>query len=297
MHRLLVTGGTSYLGGRLIARLCAAGETVHALARPSSDRRRLPAALAAGAVHEHDGSTEALVSILEEIRPDAVIHLAGKYVRDHAAADVANLIRDNVLFGAQLLEAARAAGVRRFVHAASFFQHFDSDGYRPFNFYAATKQAFEDMLRYYADIGGLDAVTLVLFDTYGPGDWRRRLVPALVAAQETGKPMPMPADDPVLDLVHADDVIDAFLRALALLEQEPEKVCGGRFAVSSGRHRRLSEIVAAFERASGRPVPTTPGGWPASIRQIAAPWRGPALPGWTARIGLEDGLRTVLGKG
>ncbi|MBM3565483.1 MAG: NAD(P)-dependent oxidoreductase [Alphaproteobacteria bacterium] len=297
MQKIFVTGGASYLGGRIIGRLCAAGSDVHALVRPSTNRGRLPQVSRGLSIHEHDGSTDSLVSIMERIRPDAVIHLAGKYVRNHAAADIADLVRDNILLGAQLLEGMRAADVRKIIHASSFFQNFDSSGYRPFNLYAATKQAFEDVLLYYSDAEDMTAVTLVLFDTYGPGDWRPRLVQAMIEAYRTGKSMPVPADDPVLDLVHADDVADAFLLALDLIAHAPEKVRGGRFAVTSGRHLKLSEIISTFEKVIGRPLPRTPGQWPVALRRISEPWSGPVLPGWSARISLEDGFRSTLERG
>ncbi|MBM3952791.1 MAG: NAD(P)-dependent oxidoreductase, partial [Rhodospirillales bacterium] len=156
MNRVLMTGAAGYVGHRLARRLAGDGIAVTALLRPSSDRSRL-AKVPGLTVREHDGDLDALVAILADAKPEAVFHLAGKYVREHARADVAGLMRDNILFGVELLEAMRAAGMNRLVHAATYFQHMDGSAYRPLNLYAATKQAFEDMLSYYVAVHGFSA--------------------------------------------------------------------------------------------------------------------------------------------
>lgn len=295
MKRVLLTGASGFIGRALARRLGGEGVAVHAVLRLTSDRARL-VDLPGLTPHVHDGSPGALAAILAEARPEVVFHLAGKYVREHSRADVADLILDNVLFGAELLEAMRSAGVRRLIHTASFFQHLDGAGYRPLNLYAAAKQAFEDVLAYYADADSLAATGLVFFDVYGEGDWRRRLIPAILTALAMGKPMPLPADDPDLYLVHVDDAAEAFLTAARLLFDRPNETAGQRFAVAPERSHALSEVLAAFERSAGKPVPVVQGAFPAPARKITRPWTGPCLPGWRPKVSLEDGIRRLLAK-
>ena len=291
--RVLITGATSFIGQTLARRLVGEGNVVHALLRPTSDRSRLAGAPGVAA-HIHDGSASALASIVAEARPDLVFHLAGKYVREHKPADVADLIRDNILFGAMLLEAMRTASARRLVFAATAFQHMDAPGYRPLNLYAATKQGFEDLLAYYADAHGLAAVTLVLFDIYGSGDWRRRLIPAAMAALDTGEPMPVPAEDTPVDLIHVDDAAEAFVAAARLLMEREGEVAGRRFAVAPARRHGLFEVLAAIERTAGKPVPVKRSAWTPPARAATEPWKGPAVPGWRPKVTLEDGIRRAF---
>jgi nucleoside-diphosphate-sugar epimerase len=240
MQRALVTGATSYLGRELVRRLLAGGVEVHALVRPGSDLTRLGDGADRPRCHVHDGTTEAMTAIVAKARPEVVFHLATKYAREHRPSEIEELVRSNVLFATQLLEGMAAARVRHLVNTGTFFQHHDSEGYRPLNLYAATKQAFEAILAYYADAAGLQATTLRLFDVYGEGDLHPRLMAAIRRAQRTGDPLPVPEDDPVLDLVHVDDVVSAFVAAAAHLDAGTRDVPGGVYAVSSGEHHSLS---------------------------------------------------------
>lgn len=294
MQRALVTGATSYLGRELVRRLTAAGVEVHALVRPGSELARLGDAADRPRCHVHDGTTEAMAVLVAQARPEVVFHLAATYAREHRPSDVLDLLGSNVVFATQLLEGMAAAGVRYLVNTGTFFQHHDRAGYRPLNLYAATKQAFEAILAYYADAAGLQATTLRLFDVYGEADPRPRLLAAIRRAQRTGAPLPVPPDDPVLDLVHVDDVVAAFVAAAAHLEAGTEGVAGGVYAVSSGEHHALSEVIALFESVGGSRVAIARGAWPLPARSIRAPWRGPALPGWQPRVSLAEGIRRFL---
>lgn len=295
MKRVLLTGASGFIGRALARRLGEEGVVVHAVLRPKSDCARL-AGLPGLIPHVYDGSAGVLAAILTEARPDVVFHLAGKHVREHTDGSIAELIRDNVLFGTELLEAMRGAGARRLIYTASYFQHMDGTGYRPLNLYAATKQAFEDMLAYYTNAGGLSGAGLVFFDIYGEGDWRRRLIPAIEAALATGTPVPLPAADPQLFLVHVDDAVQALVAAATLLLEHPGETAGQRFAVAPDRSHALNEVLTFFEQAAGRPVPVARGAFPAPARTIARPWAGPRLPGWQPKVPLEVGIRRLLSK-
>ena len=66
----------------------------------------------------------------------------------------------NITFGTQLVEAMVANGCYQFVNTGTSWQHYENDEYNPVNLYAATKQAFEDILRYYVETSALRVITL-----------------------------------------------------------------------------------------------------------------------------------------
>lgn len=294
MTTALVTGATSYPGRSLVGALIDGGHEVHAVVRPGSDLARFDPLPRRPRLHVHDGGTDSMIDIVGDAAPDVIFHFATFYAREHAPADIEPMVRANVTFGIQVLEAVRRAGVRKFVNAASAFQYFDSEDYRPLNLYAATKRAFEDVLAYYVDASGLAAVTLVLFDVYGPDDWRRRLMAAIRDAQRSGEPLPLVAPSVTLDLVFIADVVAAFLHAARLLEDRPADVSGRVFAIGSGRPRTIDEVISLFERVGGAAVVRDWGRIPMPERTITRPWPGEPLPDWRPRVPLEEGIRRFL---
>lgn len=111
--RAFVTGGTGFIGGNLIRLLLSQGHEVRALARKGSDQRNL-AGLPVEAI-EGDLTSPGLRDAIAGC--DAVFHLAAHYslwVKDRDA-----IYESNVGGTESILQAARAAGVKRFVHTSS----------------------------------------------------------------------------------------------------------------------------------------------------------------------------------
>lgn len=285
--RALVTGATGFVGGHLVRRLLEDGWEVHALTRAGSSA--LPAGVKA---HVMDGGTAGVLAGVRESAPDVVFHLAALFLAAHGPDDVEPLVSSNVLFGAQLLEAMADLPRPCLVSAGTAWQHFRGDAYEPVNLYAATKQAFEDVAAYYVSARGLAMITLDLYDTYGPGDTRPRLLPMLLDAAGTGNVVGLSPGEQLLHFVHADDVAGAFLAAAAALQADPSPRAA-TYTVPSAEPITLRELVAVVERATGETIDVEWGARPYRDREVMVPWTGPVLPGWHPKVPLEEGLRAV----
>ena len=201
------------------------------------------------------------------------------------------MVRDNVLFGAQLLEAMRALGgltAPRLVDTGSAYQHVGNADYSPASFYAATKEAFSSIVEFYAARHAYRVVTLELCDTYGSGDTRRKLIPIMIEAERNSIPMNMMPGDTLIDLVHVDDAVEAFIVA-------GQRVMTGNgretFAVRSGTPITLGALFDAWAAARGRRLVATWGARAPSAGDSTVPWtRATVLPGWEARLSLSGVL-------
>jgi nucleoside-diphosphate-sugar epimerase len=292
-----VTGGTGYLGSRLVRHLVGEGWTVAVLGRRGSPRQLPPDLRDRVQAMEHDGTIAGLTAALKRTRPDCVFHLATLFLAQHRPDDVEALVASNILLGTQLLEAMAASGGGRMVNVGTSWQTTDGSAYRPANLYAATKQAFEDILRFYQDATPLRAVTLHLFDTYGPEDPRGKLVSALCQAARSGMRLELSPGEQRLDLMHADDVARALsFVGTALQEEAPWTAAPYRhFALRSGKTHSLREVVALIEGITGRPLNVEWGARPYRPREIMLPASPhPDLPGWAPQITLADGIKQLL---
>lgn len=289
----LLSGVTGFIGSHLAKGLGERGWQVHGLVRADADRSQLARVDADPTLHELDGEADRLREIASSVQPDVVIHVASLFLASHRPEDVEPLVRSNVLFGVQLLDASLRAGVRRFVNTGSSWQHHE-DRDEPVNLYAATKQAFEAFVDAAAASSSLRAITLKLFDTYGPADPRRKLLRLLLDAADSGEGLAMSPGEQRIDLVHVSDVVEAFATAVEQLESQADGT-HERFAVSSGRALSLRELVGLLTAAGATPEIEW-GGRPYRDREVMQPWTGgETLPGWAPRIPLESGLAELVG--
>ena len=291
MHTAIVSGVTGHLGSELARQLVAAGIEVHGLSRGDNSTHSTVAGVV---LHRVDGSTTSLLTILDVVRPDVAFHLAGLTRRTHHSDDVSSFIEANILFGTQFLEAARQSHCPYFITAGTYLQHFKGEVGGSMNLYAATKDAFEALIHYYVEAFGLSAVRLTLCDIYSEVDSRRKLMTDIADACAGNKHVILMNEGARLDLVHVEDAARAFIQVAALLE------CGSieehrlsRYSVTSGQDNTVAELIAAFERISGKKLSVLRQDVPRLARDMG-PWRGTQVPGWTPCISLEQGIARML---
>ena len=291
---ILITGASGFIGGHLAQRLVRDGEKVTVLVRAQSDLSNLTAVADDIEVAVHDGSTAGLRTIVEVCRPDLAFHVASLFVSEHKLEEVAPLVTSNVLFPCQLAEALSDLGTGNLVNVGTSWQHFENRDYSPVCLYAATKEAFEALLRFYVETDRLKVVTLKLFDTYGLDDPRPKLFSLLRRLAESGESLGMSPGEQLQDLVYVDDVVEALVMAGQRLRQG-QVTDSEVYAVSSGAPIPLKDLVAAFAKAAGRSLDIEWGGRPYRNREVMVPWsRGERLPGWQPRVDIEDGLQRML---
>lgn len=285
MPRILLTGATGFVGSHLISAWSGQGWDLHAISRYDRTGDGV-------AWHRWPDTPAAMAYLLRTIAPDAVVHLATLYIKDHRPEDVLPLVDANIRSGALLLEGCRMAGIRRLLTTGTAWQHFhrDDDEYCAANLYAATKQAFEDLLRYYVEAHNFRAIMLHLNDTYGPGDPRPKLFNMLAHAAASGEALDLSPGGQFVCPLHIDDVVSACSVAMTRLCRSESSACE-LFCVSGSETLTLRELVAIWQQASGLAPSLNWGARPYRDREIMRPWAGgDSLPGWSPSIPLAIGL-------
>lgn len=245
-------------------------------------------------IHIHDGTTEGMMKIIEKARPEVVFHLASKFTAKHQESDVKPLISSNILFGTQLVEAMSRNKIKYLINTGTAWQHYKNDEYNPVCLYSATKQAFENILKYYTEAEKLKVVTLKLFDTYGPNDPRPKIMNLLKKVGESEEELSMSPGEQYMDLVYIDDIVEAFFRSVDIIKNRPN-ITQESYAVTSSNPIKLKDLVRIFEKVSGKKLNIKWGDRPYRNREVMVTWdKGKVLDGWKPRINLEDGISKII---
>lgn len=291
----LVTGASGFIGKHLCRLLLQREWAVHTIVRPTTNISELLEFAGDRIVcHSYDGTNDRLINIIGDVQPTVVFHLASLFLASHQFKDIAPLISSNLIFSTQLVEAMVQNKVYSLVNTGTSWQHYQNDTYNPVNLYAATKQAFQDILRYYQETTPLNVITLKLFDTYGPGDPRPKLINLLHKAAATGETVKLSPGAQYLDLVYIDDAIAAFLLAADYLISHQFQYCG-EYMISSAERVNLKQLVGIFENVLGKKLNIQWGALAYRPREVMNPWStGKVLPGWISEIRLKEGLYNLL---
>lgn len=282
MTTILVTGGAGYVGSVSVATLLAAGHRVIVLDDLTTGNR---AAVPAGAklVIGSFGDSDLVVTLLRDEEVEAILHCGARSLVGESVVDPARYYRDNVVGGIALLEAARVAGVDRFVFSSTAAVYGIPDStpipedapLRPINPYGETKRAFEAALHWYGAAYGLRSVSLRYFNVAGAtealGEDHRpetHLIPAILSAVETGTPLTLFGDDYptpdgtcIRDYIHVADLADAHLRAIECTAPDDPRTSTGPLVCNLGNGGGFSnrEVLVAAETVIGRPIPVEDG--------------------------------------
>jgi nucleoside-diphosphate-sugar epimerase len=277
--KVLVTGTTGFIGKHLVARLEKEGHTVTALTR----------------AHDVDHNVPNLIALMEREKFDGVIHLASLFLGQHKPEDIKGLIDSNVFLGTAVLEAATKAKVPWFINTGTFWQHYQSKSYSPVNLYAATKQAFETIAQYYRETSDIIFVTLKLNDTFGPGDTRAKIFALWQKISASGESMDMSPGKQLIDISYIDNVVDAYMQLITLLsKKDARKLNGKAFAVIAPKRMPLKKLAELYEKTTSKKLTINWGKKDYRPREVMVPWtKGVKVPGWKARISLEQGIKKL----
>jgi UDP-glucuronate 4-epimerase len=305
--RLLLTGAAGFIGAHLSARLLRHGHEVVGLDNfdPFYDpaiKERNVAALAdqpGFALVRGDIRDQALVRELFGRRPGfaGVVHLAALAGVRPSLAQPLRYADVNVSGTLNLLEACRAAGVRRFVFASSSsvygahspvpFRESDP-AVRPASPYAATKRAGELLCSSYADLYAIDTCALRFFTVYGPRQRPEMAIHAFTRLIAAGQPVPFFGDgQSARDYTFIDDIIDG---VVAAVERQPAGATV--YNLGGSRTTTLARLVELIAAALGRaPLldrrPDQPGDVPITYADVT---RAAAELGYAPQVSIEAGI-------
>ena len=297
--RAMVTGGAGFIGSHLVDRLLDDGHEVVVVDSLATGRRENLAGVKDNprlTVREMDVTDLAgAPDVMEGI--EWVFHLAG-------LADIVPSINEplryhhsNVDGTVVVLEAARMAGVGRFVYAASSTCYAIPDRFptpetapmRPMYPYALTKHLGEQYVMHWSKLYGLPAVSLRLFNVYGPRSRASGTYGAVfgvfLAQKLANRPFTVVGDGTqTRDFTFVTDVVDSFVCAAA------SDIAGEVLNVGSGGTYSVNELTRLLGGEVTH-IPKRPGEPDCTFADVSRIRR---KLGWQARVTFEEGVGIML---
>ena len=231
--------------------------------------------------------------VLEDMRrfaPDVVLIPGASQAMGDDARAIHALIASNCalpcLVAHQLLEHFPES---KLVVFGTSWQFADSDNFRPFNLYAASKQAGQDLLAHYA-LRGLKILQLIMFDTYGEDDTRRKLLKILQDACARDEEIGTTPGEQEIDLVHIDDVCAGIESAIHDIEYWDTSQGILVRGLGSGKPIRVKELISRVGKRAGKELRANIGERPYRPREVMQAYRNYRRPtGWVPkRIEFQD---------
>jgi UDP-glucose 4-epimerase len=288
--RVLVTGGSGFIGRRLVRALAQAGAEVTVV-----DKEPFPGT----GIPQVTGDIRDESVLAQAVQPgmDTIFHLAAITSVVASIDDPVGTYQTNVAATANLLELARTRGIKSFLLASTNAVTGNVGDavinerlpLYPLTPYGSTKAAGEMLLSCYTGVYGIATCAMRFSNVYGPGMLAKdSFIPRLMRAARDGKGVQVRGDGSMQrDVVHVDDIVAGILAAWQTGHTGP-------VIFGSGRSVSVNDMVEAARSVTGAPlpvqhVPVGPGEMPAVRVDISL---ARSL-GYSPQHDLKSGLSTV----
>jgi NAD dependent epimerase/dehydratase len=304
--RTLVTGAGGFIGSHLTESLVEAGASVTAMVHYNAlgglgwlDQSPVRSAvtIVSGDITDRDSVREAMQGA------EVIFHLAALIGIPYSYRAPASYLRTNIEGTLNVLQAARELGVERVVHTSTS-EVYGTARYVPIDEqhplqgqspYSATKIGADKIAEAFHFAFGLPVVTVRPFNTYGPRQSLRAVIPTIIDQCLGSGPVRLGNLSPTRDLNFVGDTVRGFLRA-----GEVPGAIGGTFNLGSGREISIGDLAALIAKMMDRPlgieadeVRIRPSGSEVE-RLLADSRRAAAVLGWRSEVSLEDGLHRTI---
>ena len=300
MKRVVVTGGTGFVGANLCRRLLEEGHEVHCLLRPEYSRWRIEKIRQELNLHIVDLTDEsAVASVISKIRPEWIFHLAahGAYSWQR---DLKQIVQTNILATINLVEASLKTGFEIFINTGSsseygFKDHAptEEEWLDPNSYYAVTKASATLYCKYTSNRYNVPIPTVRLYSVYGAYEDPGRLIPTMILHGMKGQLPPLVDSKTARDYIHIKDVENAYL----LLAAQRRGQMGEVYNLGTGIQTSLEQVVNVARDMFNLSVEPRWGTMP-NREWDSTVWKAnntriTAL-GWQAQFTFEQGFRQTV---
>jgi nucleoside-diphosphate-sugar epimerase len=294
--RMLVVGGSGFIGHHVVRRAISQGWSVTSVGRcPPITSREVPGATIATL----DLASPDPFAELQSNCFEYVVNLGGYIDHSSFSAGGRKVIRTHFDGLLSLVEHLDRPSLQRFVQIGSSDEYGDQPALqhenlreRPISPYSLAKASATHFLQMLHRTEMFPAVTLRLFLTYGPGQRHDRLLPQVILGCLEGRRFPVSPGEQLRDFCFVEDTVDAIFRCLSTQQSNGQVI-----NVGSGIPRSIRSVVELVARQIGTGEPQF-GGVPyrsnESVSLVADISAAKGILGWSPQISLDDGIAATI---
>lgn len=285
--KVLITGSTGFIGTSLCKYLNTIDVNLVALVRQSSliKARSLL------------GENVKIIAVNDITKPldeaelsenDLVIHLATYYSKTHHVSEILPIINTNILLGTYLAHAVSKIGCK-LINIGTNHQYINSSKYSPGSLYAASKQAMQDILEFYIKSESLKCVTFELCDTFGPFDYRDKIIPKFFESIKNHNTVYIDNPNNEINLIYIKDFLDLINN---FIKKPKSEFISTVYTLSSNNFIKISELVSIFEKTLELKLSIVYKNTE-EIKSMRSISPNPSPPNFTPTWSIEKGLKDI----
>ena len=204
MSNILLTGATGFIGSNILKEI-RLNNKVFIIQRLESKKKVKKTKNIRIITFKNYNS---LSNKLKKIKVDTIIHCATYYKKEHIQKDILKFIQSNILLGNIILENIKQVKAKQFVNFSTTWEDINNKENNPKNLYAAYKKSFSCIIQYYKKkFPYINFIDLMLVDTFGRNDKRRKLINTLRNNYHQKKTTKIISKKLYLNLIKVEDIV------------------------------------------------------------------------------------------
>ena len=281
MKTIIITGSNGFIGSNLVDALSQKYKLI-LLLRNKNNLKKINYVFNKNISLKFFKNNNELSIILKKIKASWLIHCATHYVKQHNSHDITKIITSNIEFGTILLDNLNIMGVKNFINFSTIWENYDGIKDNSNNLYSASKQAFEKIINYYQDNNKkINFYKLIISDTYGRKDKRKKLINILKKNISNKKEMTIISKNLFVNLLNIDDIISGIHTLLG------NNIKPGKYNMINKNKFNIGRLINQIEKKIKFKLKIK---WLSSKKIDEKIYKYKSLPSWKPDVSSQDDL-------
>ena len=281
MKNILLTGSTGFIGSELLKYLSNYNKVYITV------RKKYKINLNNKNINKiYFNSYKNLSYKIKKLKIDTVVHCATHYVKNHNFEDIKKLSESNILFGNIILENLKIMRVKKFVNFSTVWENYDGKKDNCYNLYSAYKAGFGKVISFYKkENKNIKFLNLVISDTFGLGDKRKKLVNLLKINYKRNLVTKVISKNLYINLLNVKDIVSA----IKLILKKNYK--SDTYILKNKNNFKIYDIIKKIEKYSQKKIKVK---WLSNKTIKEKIYKFKTLKGWKPKnSGIQDIIKVI----